>query len=130
MNKTKSLFKLPTDNFNPERLSSALRHFRQRDISFNRRMSGINRHKEMLAIIVLLEHSGMKISKTAQTGQYYEVASSGKGGIIKSSGVFENNIDSHIPEDNVIYRKNEQGKTIAINSESGEVSGCGSEIDK
>lgn len=96
---------------------------------YNQHMSGINRRKEMLAIIVLLERSGMKISKTAQIGQDYEVANSGKGGIIKSSGVFENNIDSHIPEDKVIYRKNEQGKTIAINSETGEVSGCGSEID-
>ena len=37
----------------------------------------------MLAIIVLLEHSGMKISKTAQTGQDYEVASSQKSAIIK-----------------------------------------------
>lgn len=51
-------------------------------IYYNQHMSGIDRRKEMLAIIVLLEHSGMKISKPAQTGQDYEVENSEKSCII------------------------------------------------
>lgn len=66
---------------------------------YNQHMSGINRRKEMLAIIVLLEHSGMKISKTAQTGQDYEVASSQKSAIIYNDGAPKNNKNAAGPHD-------------------------------
>lgn len=62
-------------------------------------MSGINRRKEILAIIVLLEHSGMQISKTAQTGQDYEVASSQKSAIIYNDGAPKNNKNAAGPHD-------------------------------
>lgn len=49
---------------------------------------------------------------------------------INSPNITEEHKDAHIPEDKVIYRKTEEGKTIAINPETGQVSGCGPEIDK
>lgn len=71
----------------------------------------------------------LEFQKTAQTIQFSKVEKFQKSGIIKSLETCGDHIDSHIPEDKVIYRKTEQGKTIAINSETGETSGCGPEID-
>lgn len=99
-------------------------------VYYRQHMSGQNRRKEMLAILVLLDRSGTKISKTAQKIQLSDIEKSAKGGIIKSQEVPGGRSDSHIPEDKVVYRKTEEGKTIAINSETGQVSGCGPEIDK
>lgn len=50
--------------------------------------------------------------------------------IMKETESSEKHKDSHIPDDKVIYRKTKEGKTIAIDPETGQVSGCGPEIDK
>lgn len=57
---------------------------KQLGVYYKQHMSGQNRRKEMLAILVLLDRSGMKNSKTAQESPLFDIEKSTKGGIIKS----------------------------------------------